>query len=55
MVDLFQDGSAFKRILKSSYTTTAPDASSRIYFDYIVHDNKDNVIFSSSQRSYPSL
>ena len=55
MVDLFQDGTAFKRILKGSYTTTAPDASSRMYFDYVVHDNKDNVVFSSSEWSNSSL
>lgn len=47
VMDLFNDGTALKKVLKNSYTTTAPDDSSVIYFDYKIYDKSNNLITSS--------
>ncbi len=47
LIDLFGDGSSLKKIIKPSYSTSAPDANSRVYYDFIMYDKDDNLLFSS--------
>ena len=47
VMDLFANGSVFKKVTKFSYSTAAPDENSCIFFDYMVFDKENNLIHST--------
>ena len=47
MFDLYHDGSVLKKTIKGSFSTSTPDENSRMYFDYMIYDKSENLIFSS--------
>lgn len=49
LIDLCRDGTVMKKVTKQSYTSTAPDENSAIYFDYKVFDREDHLIYTSRQ------
>lgn len=48
VMDLFNDGQVLKKVSKRSYTTSAPDDNSRIYFDYWVEDCQGRMMHQST-------